>query len=491
MLNPVEQLKLSEYAGLYDRIIPEHHILRKFNELVNFDFIYKELEEKYCLTNGRTAISPILLFKYLILKVMYNMSDREIVDRSRYDMSFKYFVGLRPEDDVINPSTLTKFRKLRLKDGNLLDLLLKKSVEIALANGIIKSKNIIVDATHTKARYNLKSAWQQLMEQAKLLRKTVYQNDSEEWKSKFPKKIENGLIEDALAYCEKLLAAIEAEPKTADRPAIREKINLLRETVEDHAEHLAQSKDTDARVGHKTADTNFFGHKTHMAMTDERIVAAAVVTSGEKSDGEQLPTLIEKVRETGLEVENVIGDTAYSGKDNLALAESEDEPAKKFNLVSKLNPVISNGAREEGENGFTFNKDADMYVCPAGHMAIRKEVHKPKKKGKNLRMVYHFDVGQCKNCPYAKGCYRSGAKTKTYSITILSDLHQKQKEFQETEEFKKIAATRYKIEAKNGEIKQRYGYDVASYSGLLGMEIQGATTLFVANIKRILRLKAE
>ena len=491
MLNPVEQLKLSEYAGLYDRIIPENHILRKFNELVDFDFIYEELEEKYCLTNGRIAISPILLFKYLILKVMYNMSDRDLVDRSRYDMSFKYFVGLRPEDDVINPSTLTKFRKLRLKDGNLLDLLLKKSVEIALTNGVIKSRNIIVDATHTKARYNLKSAWQQLMEQAKLLRKTVYQDDSEEWKSKFPKKIENGLIEDALEYCEKLLATIEAEPKTADRPAIREKINLLRETVEDHAEHLAQSKDPDARVCHKTADTNFFGHKTHMAMTDERIVAAAVVTSGEKSDGEQLPALIEKVRATGLEVENVIGDTAYSGRDNLALAESEEDPEKKFNLVSKLNPVISNGSRDEGENGFTFNKDADMYVCPAGHMAIRKEIHKPQKKGKNLRLVYHFDVEKCKHCPHAEGCYRSGAKTKTYSITILSDLHQKQKEFQETEEFKKLAATRYKIEAKNGEIKQRYGYDVASYSGLLGMEIQGATTLFVANIKRILRLKAE
>ena len=77
MLNPVEQLKLSEYAGLYDRIIPENHILRKFNELVDFDFIYEELEEKYCLTNGRIAISPILLFKYLILKVMYNMSDRK------------------------------------------------------------------------------------------------------------------------------------------------------------------------------------------------------------------------------------------------------------------------------------------------------------------------------------------------------------------------------------------------------------------------------
>ena len=491
MLNPVEQLKLSEYEGLYERIIPEHHILRKFNDLVDFDFIYTELEKKYCLTNGRVAISPIQLFKYLILKVMYNMSDRDLVDRSRYDMSFKYFVGLRPEDDVINPSTLTKFRKLRLKDGNLLDLLLKKSVEIALTNGVIKSKSIIVDATHTKARYNQESALQQLLGQAKLLRKTVYQDDSEEWKSKFPKKVENGLIEDALAYCEKLLAAIEAEPKTADRPAIREKINLLRETVEDHAEHLAQSKDPDARVGHKTADTNFFGYKTHMAMTDERIVAAAVVTSGEKSDGEQLPVLVEKARANGLEVKNAIGDTAYSGKDNLALAESKDAPEKSFNLVSKLNPVISNGSRKEGENGFTYNKDAGMYVCPAGHMAIRKEVITPKRKGKNPRMTYHFDVEKCKHCPHAEGCYKAGAKTKTYSITILSDLHQKQKDFQETEEFKNLAATRYKIEAKNGEIKQRYGYGVASYAGLVGMEIQGATTLFVANIKRILRLKAE
>ena len=38
-------------------------------------------------------------------------------------------------------------------------------------------------------------------------------------------------------------------------PAIQEKLNLLKETVADHAEHLAVSKDKDARIGHKTADT--------------------------------------------------------------------------------------------------------------------------------------------------------------------------------------------------------------------------------------------
>ena len=59
----------------------------------------------------------------------------------------------------------------------------------------------------------------------------------------------------------------------------------------------------------------------------------------------------------------------------------------------------------------------------------------------------------------------------------------KQAEFQETESFKELARTRYKIEAKNSELKHRHGYDVASSSGLVGMQLQGATTIFVTNLK--------
>ena len=44
----------------------------------------------------------------------------------RRRVSFKYFLDMAPEDEVINPSSLTKFRKLRLKDMNLLDMLIAK-----------------------------------------------------------------------------------------------------------------------------------------------------------------------------------------------------------------------------------------------------------------------------------------------------------------------------------------------------------------------------
>ena len=77
-------------------------------------------------------------------------------------------------ESVINPSSLTKFRKLRLKDMNLLDMLVAKTVQIALEKGIIKSKSIIVDATHTKSRYNQKTPRQALLEQSKKLRLSVH-----------------------------------------------------------------------------------------------------------------------------------------------------------------------------------------------------------------------------------------------------------------------------------------------------------------------------
>jgi transposase len=84
------------------------------------------------MNNGRMAESPVRMFKYLLLKTIYTISDVDVVERSRYDMSFKYFLEMTPEEEVINSSSLTKFRKLRLKDTDLLDLLINKTVSIAV-----------------------------------------------------------------------------------------------------------------------------------------------------------------------------------------------------------------------------------------------------------------------------------------------------------------------------------------------------------------------
>ena len=189
MLEMQQKLVLSSYSDLYDLIIPKDNMLRQIKELVDFSFIYEELVDKYSLDNGRNAVSPIRMFKYLLLKTIYDLSDIDVVERSKYDMSFKFFLDMTPEEYVINPSSLTKFRKLRLKDMNLLDMLISKTVEIALEKGIIKSKSIIVDATHTKSRYNSKTPQQALQEQSKKLRRAVYEINKD-MKECFPEKIQ-------------------------------------------------------------------------------------------------------------------------------------------------------------------------------------------------------------------------------------------------------------------------------------------------------------
>lgn len=52
MLKRQEELVLSPYSELYDILIPEDHELRLILELVNFDFIYEELEGKYYLVGA-------------------------------------------------------------------------------------------------------------------------------------------------------------------------------------------------------------------------------------------------------------------------------------------------------------------------------------------------------------------------------------------------------------------------------------------------------
>ena len=221
-------------------------------------------------------------------------------------------------------------------------------------------------------------------------------------------------------------------------------------------------------------------------MTPERIITAATVTSGEKGDGGQLPELVEKSRKNGIDVKTVIGDTAYSGDSNLKRAKEEDDK-----IIAKRNPGISQGKRIEEEQ-WDFNKDAGMYVCPAGHMAVRRAKQGKKAHQNNQAYVYYFDVEKCKTCSLREGCYKAGAKSKTYSVTIKTDSQTEQLAFQKTDEFKETLRTeRYKIEAKNAELKNVLGYARAESYGIESMRMQGAITMFAANVKRIIRLMNE
>lgn len=77
---------------------------------------------------------------------------------------------------------------------------------------------------------------------------------------------------------------------------------------------MESSVKEEARIGHKSADSSFYGYKEHFAMTDERIITACVVTSGEKSDGPVLEELYHKSKDNGVTIEAIVGDRATLGR---------------------------------------------------------------------------------------------------------------------------------------------------------------------------------
>lgn len=484
MLKRQSELPLSPYGALYEILIPKDHELRRLLELVDFSFIYDELSTKYSIDEGRSAVDPVQMFKYLFLKVFYNLSDRSLINRAKTDLALKFFLGLNPEDQVIHASLLTKFRRQRLQDMDLLHQLLKKTIQIAVEHDILTSKSVIVDATHTVSRFNQKSPIETLRLTSKALRKQLYKIDPD-IKSQLPFKNTINDLAVEHVYTQQLIDTVNRHPEMKPYPAVKEALENLKEIQADIKDYEKYSKDKDAKVGHKTKDSSFFGYKTHLAMSEERIVTAAVITSGEKGDGQYLSQLIEQSKENGMVVKKVTGDRAYSGKENLEYAKKH-----QIELYSRLNPIIANGKHGTGQT-WDFNKDAGMFLCPGGHLAIRKARQGKKNVSKNQVFTYYFDVEKCQHCPFRDGCYKPGAKTKTYSVSIKSDLHQKQMEFEQTNEFRKQVTQRYKIEAKNAELKQRHGYNHSWSNNIKSMTLQGAITLFCANIKRIDKLVSE
>ena len=93
---------------------------------------------------------------------------------------------------------------------------------------------------------------------SKQLRKALYEVD-EDIKDSLPQKNEDDDLSRELDYTQRLLSTIEDNQGMSNIPAVKKRLNMLRETLDDIQDHYTTSIDGDARVGHKSEDSSFFG----------------------------------------------------------------------------------------------------------------------------------------------------------------------------------------------------------------------------------------
>jgi transposase len=259
MLRDNTQLQLSEYVNLYEVIIPKENILRKIKENIDFSFVNPMLKKSYCEDFGRPAKEPEMMFKLLFLKKLYDLSDEKLIENANMHMAYKYFLDLNPEDSVVDASLLTKFRKTRITE-DILEEMLGETVQQAIKKGLINSRMIIVDATHSKSSAKHETPTQILRRLTKELRKELYRTQFAA-SERFPEKPqETADLSDEIDYSKRLIEAVKKEVLESGTGKAKKALSRVEELLEnDKIREIQSTADEDATLGYKSEDNCFFG----------------------------------------------------------------------------------------------------------------------------------------------------------------------------------------------------------------------------------------
>jgi len=99
------------YIGInLDKRIRQNHLLRKIKERIDFDFIYKVVEDKYG-DNGNESVPPPVILKLILLLVLYNVrSERELMGTVGERLDWLWFLGFDLDTEIPDHSVLSKAR---------------------------------------------------------------------------------------------------------------------------------------------------------------------------------------------------------------------------------------------------------------------------------------------------------------------------------------------------------------------------------------------
>ena len=478
-----EQLDLFQQVA-YHRI-PQNNILLKIDSEISLDFTNDLLADKYNKELGRPAWKPEIMIRIGILQRMYNLSDEAVINEIAVNRAYEFFCHISPMEELPHASTLCKFRKMRL-DENTMDDIMTEIVRQMIEKGIInKNSGSIFDSTHVLANTKRKLP-ERLMEQMakNIIRETaekegLSQQETEdivkEKAAEFPKWEEE---DDHLKAKNDMKEALEEVISEADPnlESVKEAKEVLESEQFIEQKGIRSLQDKDARVGRKDQTTSFFGYKSEFMMTEEGIITGMVVQPGNYRDGDCFNKLLEMTMKAGVVPTAAYGDKAYCRPDIL-------EAIKRLGVTAYI--PISHAAYRINEELFKYNKDSDTWTCIHGN-----ESSNGKKKGKKAQIDYRFDKKCCGTCPYRQECMgKSKLSARVLSIgTDTTELYE-HSQFTKSEAFLERYKIRARIEPKNAEMKRFHGLDRANGYGLKSVLIQAMFTAIAVNLKRMVALK--
>jgi transposase len=493
---------------VFEIVVSQDHYLRQVAERIDFERFRPRLAEAYCLGMGRPAIAPVRMLKILFLRFHYKLSDRQVMERTKTDMAFRWFLDLGLHEKVPNHTGGTYFRK-RIGAERFAQVF-QDLVTQAREAGLVKDRLRLKDATHMIAdAVNLKPLQLTAQVRERLLQAAV--PFFPEWVSQQRALIETLRQTTAEFSDDELLATrveclrqmlVELRERVSQWPLVaeperqRQRLHhaldltekLLADRADPHAQdRLASAEDPDARVG--MHGSYFLGYLLDIAIDpDSELITSVNVLPGNGAEAADAITLIEQEEAAqGNDVEGLSMDGAgYNGRVLRELTDPEG-----LNLEMTVPPPELQKRTTFGPERFSLkiiDEHTSEVTCPNGQTSRRR-----RRTRHDTGYRYSFKHTQCARCPLRVECLENPAST--HGRVIYKNDYEaeylKVEAKAKTPEYRETRRTHPKIERKLGELVRHHQARRARFRGLQKALAQAVLTALVVNVKRMVKLLAK
>ena len=292
----------------------------------------------YAAGRGRPSVPPSLVAGAFLLALREGWSDREAEQRMRFDLRWKWALGLGVGDHGCDHTTICVFRGRLLaheEEGRLFAEIVKRGVEAELlpkravqvmdsspmlgAAAVQDTYKLLRMALHKVVKAHAKRLPEVLRPRLKRYLKTG--KPEIDWEDRAARKRElNQLVRDA----ELALSELPAENAGPAAEGARELLRrVAKQDVEEDGEggvrirqgvakdRVVSTVDADMRHGHKSSAGRWDGYKKHLTVEPEtELITAVEVSAANANDAEQALPLLEQQVGAGLAPAEVVADHA-------------------------------------------------------------------------------------------------------------------------------------------------------------------------------------
>jgi len=409
---------------------------------------------------GCPQYHPTAMLKLLLYGYSYGFrSSRKLERECHYNITFIWLVGgLKPDH-----KTIAEFRR---KNQKALKRVLKQCAQMCLKLEVIEGNTLFVDGTKIRANASIKHTWTLDRCQKAL--------------AKVDKR-----IAEILAQCDSLDAREEGsasltqlQEELANKQALKDKVKTIVAELEAQEAQKPQTNTTDPDCRTMKSIQGSHASFNMQSVVDEKhgiIVDTDVVNTG---DIYQFAEQISQANETlGTDCQTACADAGYSNVEELEKIDSEGihvvVPSQKQAAKSPtVNPF--------DKAHFTYDRDHDCYVCPAGQALRYSHTNERDKK-----RVFRGGT-TCRSCEHFGECTKSKAHGRSISRLLKADVQERLAADYETEASQEVYALRkQKVELPFGHFKRNLGVTGFLLRGLEGVKAEAALLASCFNLARM------